>query len=384
MTDHDEITRLWSDDELDDALRSLHSEQADSTVVLAAARAKVLAAANGDQLPGTVIAASGASTDEESAAFEASAHEATGHHPRRRWFRIALAASIAAVLIVIGLLVPSFITKQNRPVNSAAAISALNQAAVAALGATDEPVRAGQYRYIQTHAWNTVFSGYDIYQDETLSEVWVPATPDAPAQDWMLDRRPTGNRVWIEGTEQQAREDGTFTDPVTGGVTVRAKAPCGNFYEPGPCPRTGSWQDPTPSFLAGLPRDPAQLYARLQADAPDNGRGNAELLVYAADALRSGLVSADLRAALYQTLTRLDGVDLVDQAVNLDGRVGTAIGIDDGQFRQDIIIDPATGAFIGEREVLTGDYEGAPDGTTFGYTAVSTAVVDTIGEIPTK
>jgi hypothetical protein len=144
------------------------------------------------------------------------------------------------------------------------------------------------------------------------------------------------------------------------------------------------WQDPTPSFLASLPRDPSQLYQRLLADAPDNGRGNAELLVYAADALRTGLVPADLRAALYQTLTRLDGVDLVDQAVNLDGRVGTAIGIDDGQFRQDIIIDPTTGAFIGEREVLTGDYDGAPDGTTFNYTAVRTAVVDTIGSIPSK
>jgi len=126
------------------------------------------------------------------------------------------------------------------------------------------------------------------------------------------------------------------------------------------------------------------LYARLLADAPDHGRGNAELLVYAPDALRTGLVPADLRAALYQTLTRLDGVDLVDRAANLDGRVGTAIGIDDGQFRQDIIIDPATGAFIGEREVLTGDYEGAPDGTTFSFTAVNSAVVDTIGAIPNK
>ena len=188
----------------------------------------------------------------------------------------------------------------------------------------------------------------------------------------MLDRRPTGNRVWIEGNEAASprgrhlhRPGGPVASPCAG------TAPCGNFYQPGPCPRTGSWQDPTPSFLAGLPRDPGQLYARLQADAPDNGRGNAELLVYAADALRSGLVPADLRAALYQTLTRLDGVDLVDQAANLDGRVGTAIGIDDGQFRQDIIIDPTTGAFIGEREVLTGDYEGAPEGTTFNYSAVN-------------
>ena len=85
---------------------------------------------------------------------------------------------------------------------------------------------------------------------------------------------------------------------------------------------------------------------------------------------------------LYQALTRLDGIDLTDRAANLDGRVGTAIGIDDGRFRQDIIIDPATGTFIGEREVLTDDVDGAPEGTTMSYTAVDTAVVDGIGTIP--
>ena len=383
MTDHDDITRLWSDDELDAALRGLHAAPPDAGIALAAARAKVLAAAAGDPLPETGTNGSGATADEViPVAVSAAAPGVTSH--RRRWFRVALAVGVAAVLVAVGLLLPSFVMKQNKPVNSAAAISTLNEAAAAALGAVDEPVAAGQYRYIETHAWNTVFSGYNVFQDETISEVWVPAIPDDPAQDWMLDRRPTGNRVWIEGNEEQARDDGTFTDPVAGGITLRATAPCGNFYEPGPCPRTGSWQDPTPSFLAELPRDPAQLYARLQADAPDNGRGNAELLVYAADALRTGLVPADLRAALYRTLTRLDGVDLVDQAANLDGRVGTAIGIDDGHFRQDIIIDPATGTFIGEREVLTGDYDNAPEGTTFSHTAVTTAVVDTIGAIPTK
>ena len=159
----------------------------------------------------------------------------------------------------------------------------------------------------------------------------------------MLDRHPTGHRVWIEGTEEQAREDGTSTDPADIGVSLQATAPCGNFYGPGPCPRAGLWQDPTPSFLAALPRDPAQLYERLQADAPDNGQGQRRAPGVRRGRLRTGLVPADLRAALYQTLTRLDGVDLVDQAVNLDGRVGTAIGIDDGQFRQDIIIDPAPG-----------------------------------------
>lgn len=381
MTDHDEITRLWSDDELDEALRRLHDEPREHTAALASARAKLLAAATGEPITGIVAVApstpsDGVWNDADSAAGPV--------RLRRRWIRVALAAGIAAVLVAVGLLIPSFVTEQHKPINSAEAIGALNQAAVAALGATDEPVGPGRYRYIETHAWWTAFSGYNIFRDENLIQTWVPANSDDPTQDWMLDRRPTGNRVWIEGSEEQAREDGTSIDPLDSGVTLQAKAPCGNFYGPGPCPRPGSWQDPTPAFLAELPRDPAQLYARLQADAPDNSRGPAELLVYAADALRTGLVPADLRAALYQTLTRLDGIELTDRAANLDGRIGTSIGIDDGQFRQDIIIDPTTGLFIGEREVLTDDLDGAPEGTTLSYTAVSTAVVDTIGAVPTK
>jgi hypothetical protein len=381
MTDHDAITRLWSDDELDEVLRGLHAETPDGTTALATARAKLLAAATGNPVRVTWDGAA------PSAASGLSAGRAPVGAPvrgRRRWLRIGLTAGIAAVLVIVGLLVPSFVTEHDKPVNSAQAIGALNRAAVAALGATDEPVGAGQYRYIETHAWWTTFSGYDIFQDESLIRIWVPAAPDDPAQDWMLDRHPTGNRVWIKGSEEQAREDGTFIGALDTGVTLQTEAPCGNFYSPGPCPRAGSWQDPTPSFLAELPRDPALLYDRLQADAPDNGRGPAELLVYAADALRTGLVPADLRAALYQALTRLDGIDLTDRAANLDGRVGTAIGIDDGQFRQDIIIDAATGTFIGEREVLTDDVDGAPEGTTMSYTAVDTAVVDGIGTIPGK
>lgn len=296
-----------------------------------------------------------------------------------------MAVTIAAVLVAVALIVPSFVTDRGRPVNSAEAVDVLNRAAVAALGATDEPVAAGQYRFIETHAWSTVFSGYQIFQQENLTQLWVPADPDDPAQEWMIDRRPTGNRVWIVGNEQEAREDGTYTDPSESEVTLRTTAPCGNFYRPGSCPRAdGVWQDPTPEFLAGLPRDPAQLYARLQADAPVNDRGSAELFVYAADALRTGLLPADLRAALYQALTRVDGIELTERAVNLDGRAGTAIGVDDGQFRHDIIIDPATGVFIGEREVLTEDLEGAPEGTTMQYTAVTTDVVDAIGALPSR
>ena len=64
MTDHDEITRLWSEDELDKALRSLHAEHGDSSGALAAARVKVLAAASGDPVNGAIVAASTTPADE--------------------------------------------------------------------------------------------------------------------------------------------------------------------------------------------------------------------------------------------------------------------------------------------------------------------------------
>lgn len=380
MTDRDGITRMWSDNELDETLRALHAETVDATSALAGARARLLAAATGDP---ALAAPAVAPPRPESLPVDSTPSDPVVRH-RRRWWRPALAVGVAAVLLGVGLLAPSFVTDRNRPVNSAEAIGVLNQAAAAALGAVDEPVGSGQYRYVETRAWWTTFSGYQVFQDENLIRIWVPADPDDPAKDWMLDRRPTGNRVWITGDEQQARADGTFMGPLNTGVTRRATAPCGNFYSPQPCPRAGSWQDPTPEFLAGLPRDPAQLYSRLRTDAPMNDRGSAELFVYAADALRTGLVPADLRAALYQTMTRIDGIELSDHTANLDGRVGTAIGIDDGQSRHDIIIDPDTGTFIGEREILTDDLDGAPEGTTMSYSAVRTTVVSAIGTLPTN
>ena len=382
MTAHRGISRLWSDDELDEALSRLHVAAPDDAESLSTARVRLLAAAGGQPIG----ALPGRSREPSHSSRDHAGPPTIAYPPKRRYrLRIALGAVVAAVLVAVGLLLPTFVTRQNKLGNSAEAIAVLNQAAVGALGATDEPVGPGQYRYIETHVWSTVFGGYDIFRDEQLTRIWVPAQPDDPLEKWMIDRHPTGSRVWIEGSEEQARKDGTFLDPQQTGVTLQATAPCGNFYGSRTCPRTdGLWQDPTPSFLAGLPRDPAELLERLQADAPANGRGPTELLVYAADALRTGLVPADLRAALYQALTRLDSVELTEDAVNLDGLTGSAIGMNDGQIRQDIIIDPASGAFIGDREVTTDDLDDAPAGTTLSYTAVTTAVVDAIGVVPQK
>ncbi|MDQ1059571.1 hypothetical protein QFZ23_003472 [Arthrobacter globiformis] len=69
---------------------------------------------------------------------------------------------------------------------------------------------------------------------------------------------------------------------------------------------------------------------------------------------------------------------MVDRQATVDGKTGTAIGIiaPDPGSRTDIIIDPATGLMIGERDVLLKASLGFPAGTAISWTSVSTTVVN--------
>ena len=112
-----------------------------------------------------------------------------------------------------------------------------------------------------------------------------------------------------------------------------------------------------------------------------NGKGQSddgEALVFIADLLRTGLVPADLRAALYKTAALIPGVSVTDDQATLDGRKGIAIGRVEttSHRRQDIIIDPTTGLLIGEREVLTEPRGLVPAGTATTWTAIETSISD--------
>lgn len=86
---------------------------------------------------------------------------------------------------------------------------------------------------------------------------------------------------------------------------------------------------------------------------------------------------------VYRVLAGVPGIQITDSAANLDGQLGVDFAIAGDVTRNEMIIDPATGAFIGERQVLPKASDGIPAGTVVGYTAVHTAVVDKIGRLPT-
>jgi RNA polymerase sigma-70 factor (ECF subfamily) len=148
----------------------------------------------------------------------------------------------------------------------------------------------------------------------------------------------------------------------------------------------GSWQRPTPQFMAGLPRDPAELLRRIYHDSAGHGRGrDDEAFVYIRDVLRPGVVPADLRAALFGAAALIPGVRLVSDSVNLDGRHGVAVALSDhGDSRVELIFDPASGDVIGEREVAlkSGYIPGVRAGTTIEYTSVSRQSVNAMGTVP--
>ena len=145
-------------------------------------------------------------------------------------------------------------------------------------------------------------------------------------------------------------------------------------------PPRGSWQSPTAAFLARLPRDPQLLLDRLSADNPSSWFTP---FAAAVTALRTGLVPAPLRSALYRALTGLPGVRVEEHIYNIDGHDCLALVHDAGRTRTELMIDPVHGQFAGERDTLRTDSRcGLPAGTVISSTAVRVAVVEAAGVRP--
>ncbi|AYG04456.1 hypothetical protein D7I44_13560 [Gryllotalpicola protaetiae] len=300
---------------------------------------------------------------------------ARASRPRLTWRRagwtaggVAVAFGVAAALAltnVIGL-------PGGHGGASPAAASALINAADVAANASDPVVPPGQYLKLTTDAvYSSTVGGESgttvSYLRENSDEQYIPADQ---SQTWIWIRpAATLYRTFGPASEAAAKQDlaGDFNVPTEWVVGAG-----GCYY--GSCST-----DMTPAAIAALPSGPGklldQVYARSKGQGDSQG---AAAIGWIADLLRTGIVPAGTRAALFRAAALIPGVQLTDKAANLDGRTGTAVGFasTSAGYRQDIIIDPATGAFIGEREVLLRADSGMPAGTSIEWTSVATSVVD--------
>lgn len=281
----------------------------------------------------------------------------------KTWLLSAAAAAVLVVLVggdVVGL-------AGWRGSATAEAAEVLSTAAETAITSTDPVVKPGQYLRIKsTNVWSTetVTQDGQSYQwlDTEKMDMYIPADRTA---EWVWQRSGRIPTVFFDArAEAYVRDQNVQPHP----ELLRASK--GEFYgQPG-----GIYTED----MSSLPRDPHRLLNSIYKRTLGKGQSvDGEALVFIADLLRTGIVPADLRAALYKAAAMIPGVTVMEGQANLEGRTGVAIGRDEGTFsRQEIIIDPQTGQLIGERQVVTRDYGVIPAGTALGWTAIETSVSD--------
>lgn len=254
----------------------------------------------------------------------------------------------------------------------------LGQDAVAAEWKPVPGLRAGEARYLAAEQFSLEVvldaeGRSHVLEQRMLTEEWVPADPGA---DWLQRVQGLGPpAAW----DSRANAYGAG-DPVP---PSEWRGRCGAYYptpDQDPCARPGLWEDPTPAFVAALPQDPRALAERLRADAVDNGRDSVQAaLELATQALDRGLLPARESALLYRALAFLPGLAVTERRTVLGGRAGIALGIDaDGEVLE-LIIDPLTGGYLGQRRRLTAARDGLETGRVTEQTTVTSRTVAGVG-----
>lgn len=272
----------------------------------------------------------------------------------------AVAASVLVVANIAGVTGPGGASAQ--------ATEVLESAALAAIGAEDLVVTDGQYLLVETDSEYMMSASTDeanpigtevgvAYPEHW--EVYIPSAAD-------------GQATWVREYGEPVRFYGEGAEAYAATVPVREteiqRAAGGKLHNV-----------LSAGLIADLPRDGEALYAYFDAEYAGGGASRQEdTFGRITDMLRAGNVPSDLRAAGYEAITMIEGVEVTEKVANLNGQSGIAIGRHEPSrdYRHDIIIDPETGRFIGERELAVRDAHAVPAGALWSWTAVTTSVVD--------
>lgn len=288
--------------------------------------------------------------------------------------------------------------RRGRPVGRRLAIGALGAVAAAAVvvavtapapGASAEAARlldgaaAGARGAAATAGFRTV-----VIRSEGLSErlgqdgrvvaaygARSEATLRIPVADgeWVRTTRSLPARTFYGGAAGRAlAEDEDAVDPSGGPLVERSTD--GDFTngELG----GGTVFGDSPAALRSLPTAPDRMLealrrADLGAGAPSGPAGH--VLAAAAAVLTGGTATPEVQSAVFQALQQQPGIVVVARVTDLDGRRGIAIGVERPSRRYDVqqlILDPTSGRYLGDRQVAAIDQGVLPAGTVVSATAV--------------
>ncbi|AQZ65626.1 unnamed protein product [[Actinomadura] parvosata subsp. kistnae] len=144
------------------------------------------------------------------------------------------------------------------------------------------------------------------------------------------------------------------------------------------------------AYLSTLPTDAAALRERLyrlSARPQEAGKAadrDVEAFGQGRDLLLETYLPRAQREALFEAIKGIPGVETADGVKDSAGRAGTALQrLDHGGVRTQLIFDPATYLYMGERQVVVDAAEAkAPEGSVLAWTAqLGVAVVDRLPDV---
>ena len=287
--------------------------------------------------------------------------------PRRRftWPRLAVAGALAAVVTGAVLAGQVIGVGDRPPVSSAQAAEVLRGAADHAKRGPVVPVRGDQFIFVESIATTVSLdlSGANAPEFEARKRrIWLSVDG---VHDGLVSSQPRdGSGDWSEHEITGCRD----------GVMKVTKGP-----------KTGEVAcQPSPGYRADLPTDPGAMLAYLRAQGGSKNGPDQDAFTAAGDLIREAYLQPAVLAAVFEAVGRIPGVTVAGTVTDEAGRSGLAITRDEVQgSRVELIFDPKTYAYLGERHVVRESQDGLRPGQVTNSTAVlKVAVVPAAGRLP--
>jgi hypothetical protein len=346
-------------------------------------------------------------------AGERSSCQAAARRRRERGLRpgrrgVAAAAGIAAAVVVGVLAMVVSLPAgggHDGPLDVPAASAAvvLDRAAQAAMRTTVVVPGRGQYGFVKVETGSVVGTGFAVGATRPSWNVWVRTSETK--SDWYTANGSGRERIIRTSTSFLTRRDRTIAQ-AHGMTLTRLTATFPRVLDGAFPARTLQTAGFLPYWqMDRLPTRPATLRRALErlllASAGSSAHGS---LVRQMRADPAGMfapisqflflpTSPQLRAALFQVLARLPGVELLGHQRDRLGRSGIAVAVTQGgpnRVREELLFDPATSNLLQTETVQLPTSTPAasrgpsmPAGTVMEYTDfVSRGVVDSITQLP--
>ena len=285
--------------------------------------------------------------------------------------RLVVTAALAVVLAGALLVASTLRLWGGSPAASAQAAEILRLAAVTAKHQPALTAGPSQFIYV-----NSVESGAQITVSGRITHLQIITD----LRDIWLSAAGTRNGLLREQRRSPAslgRPAGPWqTIPLPGCRDGRLNPVAGGGSSNGHC-------TPTPAYLAGLPTSTQAMLAYLYQHSQGQNPPDVQAFITAGDLIRESYARPAALAALFAAAAQIPGVSLAGHAVNAAGQQGVAVQQAFHGTSHQLIFNPRTHAFIGEREVVVSASSGLPVGTVLDSTAVlRLAVVDHVGQLP--